>query len=1361
MRLLFFWSILLFVSCPLWASSDYSFSRLDASQGLVNNQVLCIYKDSKGFVWFGTNAGLSRYDGYRFRNFVHDMNDSTSIADNYVMNIQELSNGDLLIETRWRYVVYDYNHDRFHNQIAQYFKNLVPSTGFRSIFVDNKKQVWFIGHDNQLFLQDFDNHRLYNPFRNVSLEKGGVSDIIHSNRLYRVLYRSGIIEYYNDNDFSLEFHNEYLVGKMPPDDIILHLFVDRENDLWVYSPNNGLFYYQATLNTWDHCTVNTGRFRLSSNLLSRLVQDHNGDIWVGTDHGGIDIINKSTATVKTLLNRLEDEKSLSQNSIVNLFKDDMGIIWVATYKKGVCFFHESKFKFKHHKHLLSDPASLPYNDVNCFCEDDKGNLWIGTNGFGLMYYDRRNERYTVFRHNPNNANSLSNDVVVSLFRDANGVLWIGTFTGGLCSYNGSSFTRHYQNRDSNQSSSGENIWVISQIKPDHLLLGTLGNGLMEFDIKSNLFHAPAVGQSASLVSTFVSSLCPLKNGNVLVGSSSGVALFDVKNQQYTSWPHAGDGKQLVLSNNMIHAVFEDSRGLIWVATREGLNLFNPHTGTLKIFDRADGLGFGIFNCILEDDNRNIWVSKSDGVSKIVVSQAIDDYRFNIYNYTVVDGLQDNEFNVYSSLKTSQGELIFGGPNGFNLFFPQNIEHRRDLPKILFTDFMVFNRSLKVDERLVGKPILTQSIVNTKKIELPYHINVFSIEFAAFDFLTSRNISYRYKLEGFDSDWMEVGSDSRRITYTNLNAGDYRFLVEAVSSDGTVSPQPAILNIGILPPFYASIPAIIIYVLLVVLALVWMRHILLKRERSKYLLEQERLHARRNHELDELKLRFLTNISHEFRTPLTLIITPLEQLMTESALKAYQNSLGLIHKNARHLLLLVNQLLDFRKLDLQGLRFNPSHGDIVAFIRDVCQQFSIEFAKNNIRFAFNAGMEELNTSFDKDKVGKITMNLLSNALKFTGEGGSVTVSLELIESADTTRILLLKVADTGVGIAPGEQDRIFDRFYQSTATEHLASAGSGIGLNLTREMVALHGGSIRVESVQGEGSVFIVSLPCPGSDADIIPGDPEPEEEQPADTIRAEGNRELILLVEDNRDFRHYMKEVLEAHYNVITATNGEEGWNATIQQLPDLIVSDVMMPKVDGHELCAHVKGDVRTSHIPFIMLTAQTGDEAKIMGFKTGADDYITKPFNMDLLLLRIQKQLDLWKQLRQKFQKHIEVKPGDIEGSSLDEDLIKKAIAYVEKNMSEPDFSVEDLSRELGMSRVYLYKKLLAITGKTPIEFIRIIRLKRSAQLLQKTDLSVSEVAYRVGFNNPRYFSKYFKEEFGVLPSAFVPNKEDNRDT
>lgn len=1306
-------------------------------------------------MWFGTQSGLSRYDGYRFRNFTHDAGDSTTLSDSYVLSIQELENGDLLLETRWKYVVYDYDKDRFINTIQDYFKGVLPTGGVSRIVVDESKNVWFTDHRFQLYRIDETGMNASNPFRKVSLETAGVSDLVNSQQTYKVLYTSGVIEYYDEKDYALRYHSEYLKGKLGNDSTRTFLFSDRDDDLWVYSAGMGTYYLQSSTNRWDHCTTQSGRFRLSSNMLKKIVQDNQGTLWIGTDHGGIDLVNKVTGQVTTLMHQEEDNKSLSQNSIIHLFKDNLGIVWIATYKKGICYYHENIFKFLKQSHAYTNPGSLPYNDVNCFSEDSRGNLWIGTNGHGLLYFDRAAGTYRTFRHQPEQNNSIGSDVVVNLFTDSNGILWIGTFTGGLTAWDGKRFTRYQFDLKTHGSLPHNNIWSIAQSAGGALFVATLGNGVAQFHAQDGTFHSPVSVGSIPLPSEFATSLCALRNGNMVIGTANGLALLDTQKKRYFTWPVAPDGSPLVLSNNNVHAILEDSRGLIWIATREGLNLYHPEKGTLHRFSKADGMSEGIYNCILEDDSRNIWVSKSDGISKIVLVPQDRDYRISAYHYTPKDGLQDNEFNVNSAYKTRKGELIFGGPNGFNLFLPQNISGDYSLPPILFSDFQVFNRSLKVGEKVRGRAILTESIASTRKITLPHHVNVFSIEFSAFDYLISQNISYRYRLEGFDADWMDVGNESRRITYTNLNPGSYTLRVEATHIDGLKSPEPALIEIEILPPFYASVPAYFLYFLLFVIALLWMRHILLKRERSRYLLEQERLHARRNHEMDEMKLRFLTNISHEFRTPLTLILTPLDRLQKEIADAAQRHSLDLIQKNARQLLQLVNQLLDFRKLDLHGLQYNPSHGDVVSFVGDIGRNFAVEFEQKHIAFHFQSNKSQFDTNFDQDKLEKIVSNLLSNALKFTPEYGSVQVALEISETEEEW---ILRVSDTGIGIHAEEHSRVFDRFYQSKNADHLASAGSGIGLNLTREMVTLHGGTISLESTPGAGSIFTVVFPYAGQavieNEEGVPDETElPEEDEAvAEPEAVMPKRQVILLVEDNRDFRHYMKEVLEPLYEIITASHGADGWNKALQDMPDLIVSDVMMPIMDGHAFCAKVKNDVRTSHIPFIMLTARTADEDKITGFKTGADDYITKPFNMDLLLLRIAKKLDERRQYQKKFQKRIAIQPGEVEINSLDQTLIKKAIALVEQHIAEPEFTVEDLSRELGMSRVYLYKKLLSLTGKSPIEFIRIVRLKRAAQLLQKSNLTISEVAYQVGFNSPRYFSKYFRDEYGVLPSVFI---------
>ncbi|MDF1550141.1 MAG: response regulator, partial [Bacteroidales bacterium] len=662
------------------------------------------------------------------------------------------------------------------------------------------------------------------------------------------------------------------------------------------------------------------------------------------------------------------------------------------------------------------------------------------------------------------------------------------------------------------------------------------------------------------------------------------------------------------------------------------------------------------------------------------------------------------------------------------------------------------------EKVNNRVILHESILSQDELVIKHSMNVFSIEFAALNYFISSKVKYKYMLEGFDKDWMELDGNIRKAVYTNLNAGSYIFKVKACNNDGLWNEDYKQLKITILPPFYASPMAYVIYFVLIAGLLFFYRYSMLKKERIKFNIEQERLQARRNHDMDEMKLRFLTNVSHEFRTPLTLILTPLDKLLKMERDESEKRLLETINRNARHLLDLVNQLLDFRKLDLHGLKYNPSYGDIIPFLNEVCGDFIEGFQRKGINFEFVTSIKQLHFNFDAKKLQKVMMNLISNALKFTPSGGNVVVSVALTEeSSIDDKVLIIKVKDSGVGIMEEEQDKIFERFYQSQNNHSLGVSGSGIGLNLAKEMILLHGGNIRVESEVDKGSEFIVSIPVTSNtnaemESKTIKTTAPVENSFPELDKKKDETKPVLLLIEDNLDFRIFMKDSLQDRFIVHEAEDGVEGFDRVHKIIPDIIISDVMMPNMDGMEMCKKLKADIRTSHIPLILLTARTADEDKIKGLEIGADDYITKPFNMDLLLLRIDNLMDKQNKIQRQFQKNIDLSPSEVEIPSMEEKLIKKAISFVEKNIAEAKFSVEDLSRELGMSRVYLYKKLLAITGKSPVEFIRIIRLKRGAQLLQKSQFSVAEVAYKVGFNSPRYFSKYFKEEYGMLPTDFA---------
>ena len=582
-------------------------------------------------------------------------------------------------------------------------------------------------------------------------------------------------------------------------------------------------------------------------------------------------------------------------------------------------------------------------------------------------------------------------------------------------------------------------------------------------------------------------------------------------------------------------------------------------------------------------------------------------------------------------------------------------------------------------------------------------------------------------------------------------------MKAINSDGYVGIKEATLVIVVNPPFWMSWWAYLLYAVGLVIVLFLARYRMLKREREKFHLQQIENEVAKNEEINNMKFRFFTNVSHELRTPLTLIISPLEGMLKETTDELQSTRLQLMYRNAQRLLHLVNQLLDFRKGEMSTHQLSLSEGDIISYVHSVCNSFLLMADKKHIQFSFFSGIDTFSMAFDADKVGKIVMNLLSNAFKFTPEGGRVTVMIEHV--AGTPDILEIKIADTGIGISDVDKEHIFERFYQAGHKGVEETTGNGIGLSLVRDFVTLHEGEVKVFDNIGMGSVFVIQFPVKHVETQVqlpeetgMPAGDE-EDKEMKEEAREEMERKnfpLLLIVDDNEDFRIFMRYSLELQYRVKLAVNGKEAWEMMQEELPDLVISDVMMPQMDGNELCRLIKQDKRTAHIPVILLTARQNTEAKLEGLQTGADDYVTKPFNMTILVLRIRKLIELSRYHRVT-QGMIDPAPSEIVITSLDEKLIEKAIKYVEDNMSRTELSVEELSRELGMSRVHLYKKLLQITGKTPIEFIRVIRLKRAAQLLRESQLHVSEVAFEVGFNNPKYFSRYFKDEFGVLPSVY----------
>ena len=798
-----------------------------------------------------------------------------------------------------------------------------------------------------------------------------------------------------------------------------------------------------------------------------------------------------------------------------------------------------------------------------------------------------------------------------------------------------------------------------------------------------------------------------------------------------------------------------------VGTREGLNLFVDQQQTFQVFTTSDGLPDNMVLDILEDNRQTLWLSTPNGLCNAIPKQNENGLGFSIISYDETNNLQNREFNENAAFKTQAGELIFGGPSGFNIIHAEKIQKIVYRPKIVFTGLQILNNDVEPGELINDRVLLQQSLSELQSIDLKYKENVFSIEFASLDFVHSTHDKYAYMLEGFNPDWLYADGTQRRVTYTNLDPGHYTFKVKILNADGVWSNAKA-LKINIAPPYWRTPIAYIIYVLLAFGILLLARKIALDRIHMKFEMRQQRREAERAHALDQLKTKFFTNVSHEFRTPLSLIISPLDNIIKNISNEDQKKQLNLVHRNAKRLLNLVNQLLDFRKIEVQGLKLHPSIGDIVKFAKDISYSFTDIAEKKGIQFAFESNIEALEIYFDKDKIEKILFNLLSNAFKYTHDNGKVSVKLIYnSRSNEEDGTLAIEVQDTGIGIPADKHEKIFERFFQTDVPESMVNQGTGIGLAITKEFVKLHGGIITVKSESEKGTCFTVTLPAkkiyePSVHSTTTPVEMEDGEQIAFEESHVNGRKKTIMVVEDNEDIRFYLKENLRGQYHVVEATNGKEGWEKIKSINPDLVVSDIMMPLMDGIELAKKIKNDTLTAHIPMILLTAMGSEEKQIEGFRIGVNDYITKPFTFEILASRIKNLISQQKLLQKRFQKQIEVNPSEVTVTPVDEKFLKQALDIVEKFLDNPDFSVEDFSREMCMSRKALYNKILSLTGKAPLEFIRSIRLKRAAQLLEKSGMSVSEIAYEVGFNNPKNFTKYFKEEFKVLPSQYTADRK-----
>ncbi len=1359
-RFIFSLLLLLLFSFQLKAAPAYSFRSLNVADGLSDNKVYNIYKDADGFLWFRTEAFMNRYDGVNFKLFHQPASLQSDLVSSASIYYESNKDGLIFSTNNENLSIFDPVQESYLPEVQAFFKKLGVGESVRMVFIDSDKNYWLRTESESLYLFDITKEQLVKVLDGASrywMQEGFVQAILKVGNRVWIMTDSGVLKGMDFPSRKLVTQDNYLLGRKlnafskKMNSIRLNLCPDASGNIYVLH-DRGVFFYQPKLRKW------TDLFPEYANkicVFTTMAMDHDGNLWVGTGQEGIFVLSKGNGNIAHYPSLQVGYGTFIMNDISSIFIDEDDGVWVGTLNAGVCYYHKNLNKFHQVRFpMASLSANGPFKNVKCFAEDLQGNIHVGTvDGVYIM-----NPKTGTTQ--PMEAARLDkkgqNNVWIKMLCDPKGRIWMASFYFGLVCDDHGKITV-YRNEPNDPNSMPENqLRSIYLDSKNRFWVAPLNYGVGLFDPNTGRFDRLIDRYPEMQNHKHVASMCELPGGDMLFISTKGLFKFESKTGRlnFTDPELQRISKSLAQINN----AFLDSRGLLWFCTQDGLCLYDQNHN-ITIYHTEDGLPNNCVQSIEEDQAGILWLGTSKGLCRLEVTKQGDTYSSSFANFSEYDGLQGLSFNFHAHLKAKDGTLYFGGNNGFNYFRPLEVLSGKKVLNPVITGLYLFNKPVVQNREYDDRIILKKAIGKVGRIKLRHDENFISLEFSALNYLEPGHTIYRYKLEGLDDDWVELRSREGRATYTGLKPGTYRFMVMASNNGKDWKGNEASVSVVIRPPFWASTLAKIIYLML--LAYLFFEAIEWYRRRNQKRLDEQREKERilQKEELDQMKFRFFTNISHEFRTPLTLILTPLDNLVNhlgESVpleLNSLKQQLKSIHRNALNLLTLVNQLLDFRKLEMAGVELNLTHGDMVEFTELICSEFAEVAKSKNIYLSFDSPEKSVYMGFDKDKMRKILNNILSNAMKFTPSSGVIKVELkkDVMESRGE-EMLMISVEDTGEGISELDLPHVFERFYQSKR-ENENYLGSGIGLHLVKDYVSLHKGEVSAQSVLGKGSVFTLYFPLDLALEEEIPEVVLPELTNDVETTEfvTQGTKRSILLVEDNHEFRQFLKEQLTRLYTIYEAPDGVAGMDFAVEHQPDLIVSDLMMPRRDGLELCKMLKSDLRTSHIPFILLTARSAEDVKLTGYEVGADYYITKPFNLDILLVRINALIENQRNRQEYFRNTIEIVPSQITVTSLDEKLMQKTIGLVEKNIENPDYSVDDLANDVGMSRGHLYRKLLAITGKSPVEFIRTIRLKRAAQLLKESQLTVNEVAYSVGFNNPKYFRKYFKDEFGVSPSHY----------
>lgn len=1382
------------------------FRHLTIEDGLSQSAVQAIYQDRMGFVWIGTKDGLNKYDGYRFTIYQHDPFDSTTISNNYITRIFEDSRGYLWVGTR-EGGLNCLNRDTEHFQRFLHDpKNprSLSSNRITTITEDGSGALWIGTRNglNRLAATEITRAKpAFRVFRNEpqnpnSLSHSAVEALLidRSDQLWigtaDGLNRLNLKNQYLPSPSFLRYYSQTRTPGGLMDDHVYSLYQSSGGDFWV-GTSSGLNRLSTATNTFTGFPHHFHSYRKGWGEVWDIEETADGELWLATPDE-LMIFDPRNGGYRSYRNDPLNSASLNSNFLTCVMRDRSGVLWLGTNGYGLNL-HDPKAKRFHTFRRPKDfPSRISGFSVRAMLEDRRGNLWISADV--LYRWNRTTGKLKSFETDSKHPADFGNTGVWSMLQDDEGFIWTASFEG-VYRYNPRTGNyRFFKKANDPQQGLREKVALnVFSDRDGYIWIGT-ENYFSRYNAATDRFRHYRYRRKPATREPSLSDVCQDVKGIFWLATDDGLVRFDPLTEKFRYFrndptnPHS-------LSHNVVLSLLDDPREperVLWVGTAGGgLNRFRMDIEQFESFSVKDGLPNTVVYGVLSDKTDNLWLSTNKGLSRF------DPSTGKFRNFDVNDGLQSNEFNTTAFYQSPSGEMFFGGIHGLNYFNPEQIIDNPYIPPVAITELRIFNRPVLHGGK---NGILKEVISRSKELNLTYRQNIFSFQFAALDYSAPSRNQYAYKMDGFNEEWIPA-NETRTATFTNLPPGDYRFRVKAANNDGIWNEEGASLAIHVTPPPWRTWWAYAFYAIALLGVLLGVRSYELNRLRLKNILKVEQLEGDKLRELDQIKSRFFANISHEFRTPLTLILGQIDRVLSNLQDQSERRRLEVALGNSRRLLRLINQLLDLSRLEAGSLALKAEKHNLVPFLKNLIFSFESLAEQKRISLQCHCSQQVVNVFYEPEKLEKVFLNLLSNALKFTPEGERVKIAVAVSSnsnsplplptgsatSAPAAKFVEIIVKDSGSGIPPDKLPHIFDRFYQGGNSNTWEWESSGIGLTLAKELVELHGGKISVESEPGKGSTFAVRLPIWQPQADKPPvkkdsnkqknGEISPNRLSPvkddlrqkenfstsplkvgtggmipaAPPAKPKKNAPILLIVEDHPDMRTYISDQLTDIYRVLEAGDGEEGLTIALERIPDLIISDVMMPKMDGNRLCTLLKQDEKTSHIPIIMLTAKAEMEDKIEGLESGVDDYLLKPFSSRELVTRVGNLIELRRKLREQFRELTVVKPAEVTAVPIEQAFLEKVLSAAETHLGEDQFDVGALAAAVSMSVSQLNRKLRALVDQPAGQLLRSLRLQRAANLLKQKAATVAEICYQVGFSDQANFSRAFKKQFGVAPGLY----------